>query len=142
MASEIRFIVPAVPVAQPRPRATAINGKARMYEAKQGHAIHAFKASVRLAAQQAYRGAPLDGPLSLYLNFIFPRPDTKRWKTKPMPRYRHTIAPDVDNLIKGVCDALNKLAWSDDKQIVTVCCNKWVAAGDEQPHVVVNIGRI
>jgi Holliday junction resolvase RusA-like endonuclease len=36
-------------------------------------------------------------------------------KTSPI---HHTSTPDVDNLLKFVCDALNGYAWVDDSQIV------------------------
>lgn len=135
---EVTFVVPAVPVAQPRPRATSIGGHARVYEPKD-HPIAAFKASVRLAASCAFKEAPFAGPLRVDCTFVFPRPKNLIWTTRPMPRLRHTKKPDRDNLDKSVLDALNGLLWQDDAQ---VCCGeleKWIAAGDEQPHVVVSV---
>ena len=32
--------------------------------------------------------------------------------------------PDLDNIIKAVCDALNKYAYHDDAQIVSITCSK------------------
>jgi len=32
--------------------------------------------------------------------------------------------PDIDNLIKAVLDALNGVAWVDDKQITKICAEK------------------
>jgi Holliday junction resolvase RusA-like endonuclease len=29
-----------------------------------------------------------------------------------------TVKPDADNLAKSVCDALNGVAWVDDKQVI------------------------
>lgn len=146
----IRFTVPAVPVAQPRPRATmAHNGHARMHEvthvgsAKDGtrrpHPIAAFKATVRLAAQQAYQGPPLECPLRMTVVFVFRRIDKFVWKTRPMPRLPHSSKPDRDNCEKALLDALKGTVFADDAQ---VCCgevSKWIAAGDEQPHVEVTI---
>ncbi len=137
----IRFTVPAVPVPSPRPRAVNRGKYAGVYEAPKTHAIHAYKASVRLAAQQAYRGAPLEGPLSMYLEFVLPRVG-KRWKTKPMPRLYHARTCDLDNLAKGTADALNKLLFVDDSQIAVMHCQKVEAAGDEQPHVVIQVKRL
>lgn len=137
----ITFEVPAVPVAQPRPRAVATNGRASMYGAKKSHPIHEFKATVRLSAQQAYTGPPLDGPLRLEVTFVLPRPQAMRWKTKPTPRTTHTKKPDFDNLIKGVCDALNGLLWHDDSQLSDGSWKKRIASGDEQPHVVVAVSQ-
>ena len=38
---------------------------------------------------------------------------------------RPTTKPDCDNIIKVVLDALNGVAYYDDKQIVSVSCNKY-----------------
>ena len=136
----IQFTVPAVPVAQPRARATTINGHARMYEAASKHPIHAFKASVRLAAREVYKGPPLDGPLRVWATFVFPRPQRLCRKKDPTGRLPcDSGRSDLDNLIKGLCDALNELTWKDDRQICAALIVKEYAAIDEQPHVDVSI---
>ena len=33
--------------------------------------------------------------------------------------------PDMDNILKVVMDALNKVAYKDDKQVIEVRCRKW-----------------
>lgn len=33
--------------------------------------------------------------------------------------------PDIDNSLKAVLDALNKVAYEDDKQVIEVICRKW-----------------
>lgn len=138
----IEIYVPAVPVAQPRARATTINGSARMYEAKKSHPIHAFKATVRHAALQAYSGPPLEGPLCLSAVFVFPRPKRLVWKKRDMPREPHDIRPDRDNCDKGLLDALKGLLFVDDAQVCDGSIRKVYAAGDEQPHVLVTIERL
>ena len=40
-------------------------------------------------------------------------------------RMRPTTKPDCDNVIKAVLDALNGVAYYDDKQVVCVSCNKY-----------------
>jgi len=138
----IVFIVPAVPIAQPRPRATTISGAARMYEAKKEHPVHVFKAACKLAAHKAYQGAPLTGPLRVDLQFVFPRPKSMLWKTRAMPRLAHTKKPDADNLVKSVLDALNGVVFVDDSQVFEVNCLKVIASGSEQPHVEVRIEEV
>ena len=135
----IRFRVPAVPVAQPRPRATVRGSHAGVYTPK--GPIDAFKASVRLAASEAYRGAPLDCPLGVSLTFVFPRTKSQIWKRKPMPRLWHAKKPDRDNLDKAVMDSLTGLIWVDDAQVCDGRIQKVIASGDEQPHVMVFIYR-
>jgi len=137
----IEFSVPSIPVAQPRARATSIGGHARIYEPKD-HPIAAFKACVRLAASGAFSGAPLTGPLRVDCVFVFPRVQAMRWKSKPMPRVRHTTKNDLDNICKAVFDALNGLLYADDRQICELHAEKWIAAGDEQPHVLVKVTEL
>lgn len=143
----ISFIVPAVPVAQPRAVATNIHGHARVYEprtvktatGRQPHPIAEFKAAVKMAARQAYSGPPLDCPLIVDVTFVFPRPAGLFWKTKPMPRLPHAKKPDRDNCDKAVLDALKGLCWVDDCQACSGRIEKWIASGSEQPHVEVRI---
>ncbi|MEY7998634.1 RusA family crossover junction endodeoxyribonuclease [Clostridium sp. Mt-5] len=47
--------------------------------------------------------------------------------------------PDLDNVAKIICDALNTIAYLDDKQIVSLTVNKFYS---EQPQVVVKLNQI
>ena len=49
---------------------------------------------------------------------------------------RPTQKPDADNIAKSVLDALNGLAYADDKQIVTLVVDKYY---DEEPCVHVKL---
>lgn len=51
-----------------------------------------------------------------------------------------TKKPDVDNIAKVVCDALNGVAYKDDTQIVSLYIEKRYTA--EEPKVTVNICRL
>ena len=55
----------------------------------------------------------LDGPLALEATFYLLRPKSIPKKRK----YPHT-KPDLDNLIKAVCDALKGLIYTEDSRIV------------------------
>lgn len=146
----ISFTVPAVPVAQPRTKATSIGGRTRVYtpttigtgDTKRPHPIHAFKATVRMAAREAYQGPPLTGPLRIDVLFVFPRESSKVWKKREMPRYPHTVKPDRDNCDKAVLDALKGTVIADDCQAYSGTIEKWRAAGDEQPHCVVTVTTV
>lgn len=137
----ISFTVPAVPVAQPRQRSAVIAGLIRTYTPAK-HPVNAFKASCRLCLRDAYTGQPLAGALKLTAVFVMPRPTARIWKRRDMPRYDHTSRPDLDNLLKSLKDALSGLAWRDDSQVSQVAAWKWVAAGDESPHVEVRIEEV
>ena len=80
----LEFTVSAVPVAQPRPRATVVGGHARVYSAPAYHPVNQFKAAVAYTVSQSSVGL-LDEYLRLSVIFVFPRPKGRCWKTKPMP---------------------------------------------------------
>lgn len=50
-----------------------------------------------------------------------------------------TKKPDIDNIAKSILDALNKLAYRDDTQVVTLHMEKHYA---EDPRVEVEIEEI
>lgn len=140
---EIRFTVPAVPVAQPRQRHRVVqiadSHVATNYTPAKSP-VNAYKATVRMAASRAVGARILYGPVSLSAVFVLPRPARLMWKTKPMPRVWHTSKPDMDNLFKSLKDALKGLLWRDDSQVARYFdSEKVIAAGDEQPHVEVRI---
>jgi Holliday junction resolvase RusA-like endonuclease len=47
--------------------------------------------------------------------------------------------PDCDNIVKIILDALNGVAYTDDKQVVDVRCRKCYAKPGEPGRVVVTI---
>lgn len=138
---DIKIIVPAVPVAQPRPRVCLINGQARAVSNPAKHPVTAYKATCRLAAQQAYSGPPLAEPLCLTLLFVLPRPQSKVWKKKPMPREPHIGRGDLDNFEKGTIDALTGILWTNDNLIYRKHSTKVIASCDEQPHVEITVWK-
>ena len=137
----MRFIIPAVPVAQPRQRFAKRGNFVSAYIPK-SDPIHDFKATVRMVVSELYKDAPLDCPLAVVLEFVFPRPSTMRWKRRAMPRAWRPHKPDGDNLVKAVWDSLNGLLWQDDALIVDVRARKFIASGDEQPHVVIEVHKL
>ena len=71
------------------------------------HAIHAFKLHVALEARRHF-AKPLGESVRVVVAFTFRRPKKSRAVYPP---------GDVDNLAKGVLDALNGVAWVDDRQV-------------------------
>ena len=141
----ITFVVPAIPVAQPRQRHRIVTTAGRSFATNYTPAkspVNDFKASVRMAAWQAYSGPPLEGPLSVQIIAVFPRPASKRWKNKPMLRFPKLSKPDADNIAKANLDALNGLLFVDDAQVARLLVEKWLASGDEQPHVEISVGSL
>lgn len=54
-------------------------------------------------------------------------------------RRKATDAPDLSNLTKNVEDALNRVAYRDDAQIVAQSPRKRVADDGEKPHVKIRL---
>lgn len=110
------FEVAGIPKGQPRPRAFAFHGKARMYDPG---TAEGWKQSVAVTARQVCPKT-LDGPLSVTLKFFMPRPKSHFGKhgLKPSAPYYHAQKPDADNLAKAVLDALTTIGvWRDDAQV-------------------------
>ena len=142
---QITFIVPGLPVAQPRQRTRIVAAGGRVFGQNylpKTDPVNAFKAAVRLAAQAAYSGPPLTVPLAVSFRFYFPRPKAMTWKKREMPRAPKPGKPDLDNLFKSCADALTGLLFTDDALIASARVDKWIAAGDEQPRTVITVEEI
>ena len=137
----IVFKVPAIPIAQPRPRARFRGNRIVIYTPEKDQ-VNAFKSHVRLTAAKHWTDPPMTGPLRVNVDFVFPRTKAQTWKTRPMLRLWHTKKPDIDNCVKAVWDALTGLVWVDDSQICQCTLMKAIASGSEQPHVVVWIAKL
>lgn len=138
----IAFTVPAIPVAQPRQRHRVVAAKGRTFAMNftpRKDPVNEYKATVRLAASKVHTGPPLDGPLDVMLGFVLPRPQSMRWKTRPMPRVWDTRGKDLDNLAKSTLDALAGLLFVNDCQVCRLVLTKEVASGYEAPCVVVSV---
>lgn len=123
----IAFFAPGDPKGQPRPRAFARGGHARVFDPG---TAEGWKSAVALAAREHVR-TPLDGALRVEMLFTFRRPKGHYRTGKNSHVLRddaptfHTSKPDADNLAKAVLDALTTLgAWRDDAQVSTLIVTK------------------
>ncbi|MGN7243268.1 RusA family crossover junction endodeoxyribonuclease [Bacillus paralicheniformis] len=86
----------------------------------------AYKDFIKLHAQKQMKGELFEsGALHVDLTFVMPIP--KSWSKKKQRESigtLHTKKPDIDNLVKGAFDALNKVAWKDDNQVSQVTARK------------------
>jgi Holliday junction resolvase RusA-like endonuclease len=139
---KISFSVDAIPVAQPRHQTKVLtdadgkvlrgaNNRAKVLEfIPSDHQIHQFKFLVREEARRAMAREGIDKfphgqPLVLNVKFYLPRPKwanqevgrkIKVLKYSPGPLL-DTCRPDLDNLLKGVKDAMSKVVWDDDSDV-------------------------
>ena len=87
-------------------------------------------------------GEMIHGPVAVSISFLLATP--KAWsKAKKELAQEHEILPlkkpDVDNLVKTVLDALNGLAYEDDKQICELHAYKTY---NETPRTCVRVREI
>lgn len=111
-------------------------GKGRPRLGRGGHIITPTKTRQHEAALRYFisqhKPVFLDGAIHVQADFFFLRP-----KSAPKKRLFPTVAPDIDNILKAVLDAGNKLIWIDDSQIVSVAVTK-AYAEREGIHLVVS----
>src|ERR1017187_3069297 len=133
MRPPLEFFAAGLPAGQPRVKATAFGGHARVYTPltikssdglRHEHPSASWKMIVRNEAEKAWGIPPCrpwEGPLRVDLTFYFPRPKAhfrSNGELKPNAPRRHTGKPDRDNSDKAVLDALTNLGiWGDDKQV-------------------------
>lgn len=129
----ISFFAEGVPKGQPRPRAFAMNGKARVYDPG---TAEGWKSAVAIAARPFLSDGRFVGPIRFSCMFVFPRPKSHYFTGKrahvlrdDAPEY-NTGKPDIDNALKAVMDALVVLGLiADDALIVQIESAKLYAAG-------------
>lgn len=97
-----------------------------------------WRRRVALVARQAmnrHRLDPIEGPVSLTIEYALPR--TKAMKTDPPPPM--VQRPDSTKLTRAIEDALSGIVYADDSQITDHRTHKRRAFLGEQPHARVRI---
>jgi len=116
------FEVPGDPVAKGRPRFT------RTGFAYTPQKTARYENLVRLAYAGKYPDRnPSESAVSLSMVSTFPIPVSWPKKKKLLALLEKIFKksrPDLDNLIKSVCDGLNEVAWKDDAQIFELYARK------------------
>lgn len=106
----ISFVILGEPVAKGRPKVRIRGRFAQMYTPpKTREAEQDFQAK----ALKHVPPSPIEGPLSVTLKFHKQKPKSLPKKVKYWVK-----RPDLDNMIKLALDAMNKIFFVDDSQIV------------------------
>lgn len=125
----ITFEVSGDPVPQPRARISTRGGFGRAYTPT-GHAIHAYRAAIAAAAAEAGATPTDSAPLTLIVDLVFARPKSHYRKSGIKPDAPKLPRADCSNVLKGIEDALNGVAWVDDTQVGRVVIEKtWGTEG-------------
>jgi len=137
---KIEFFVNGTPKAQPRARAFAVGGSARVYDPG---TAEGWKGLIALAAKPLVPPEPMEGPVWCELDFYFPRPQRLCRKKDPDGPIRHTAKPDRDNLEKAVTDCLKTLRfYKDDAQVCDGPVRKWYVARGGAPGVRISLDML
>lgn len=120
----MEFIVEGDPQGKARPRFSRISGsvytpaKTARYERDIKNAF--LSTGGTLIPDGHYVGITVDAYFKIPKSYI----KGKRWACECNIN-RPDKKPDIDNVLKVVLDALNKVAYKDDKQVIEVICRKW-----------------
>lgn len=134
--TEVRVWVPGRPSPQgsKRPVGRRRNGSTILIESSKQ--LKPWRESVRDLLLIAAPGTVLAGAVRAELSFVLPRP--KRLAGRPTPP--HLGKPDLDKLIRGVCDAITFAGtWADDSAVTEVIGRKRYAEDSEGPGVLIEL---
>lgn len=133
----LTFRVAGEPKAQPRPRAVARGGFARVYNPS---TADAWKSAVAAAGASKCPKHPFDDALSVRILFYMPRPKRLLRACDPSGLMPFTSKPDLDNLAKSTIDSMTDAGWwSDDSQIVDLHCLKLYCLKDGEPGATIEV---
>lgn len=138
----ITFVVPGEAQAQGRPRAFIRKGPKPRIGVIDPKKSREYKAYFKWCAAQAAPPSLLEGPIEVEVIEYRKIP-------KSMPKYKKRMAeegklfptkrPDVDNIIKILMDACNKLIWKDDSQVYKLTVTKLYG---DPPRVEIKIKEV
>lgn len=119
---KISFVIPGPPYGQARAR----KGKYNMYDPASNTE---YKAKVKAKYLEA-RGLidPVDGPVRLLVMAYVAIPKSalrKRTEDKIKEGEICLCKPDTDNITKIIMDGLNGVAYKDDSQVFSECCERY-----------------
>lgn len=128
----IKFTIPGEPTGKARPRTV-----------KSGHSYTPEKTVLyENLVKTCYDGPLMGNQVEIRVKaFYGVAKSTPKKNIEPMltGRIRPMKKPDADNVLKIICDALNQIAYYDDKQIVRAVVEKYYSS---IPHVEVELEEI
>lgn len=140
MTDTLHIRINGEPRGKQRPRFTK---QGRTYTPKETREYEAQirESALKAAAILGYAKPPADCPVQVHITSHCAIP--KSWSRKKREaaqqgKIRPTVKPDADNIGKIICDALNEIAYHDDKQVADMSVSKRYAPAGE-PYVDVTV---
>ena len=141
----IRFTVTGAAVPKDRVRARIVTPKGKkpfvqLYTPKE---TQAYEDRIKRLAKRAWGDAePSLRPIELQVTIFVEIPSSwSKWKREAATRGEilPTGVPDVDNVVKAISDAMNKIVYRDDGQVCTVDAVKLYAPEGAEGYVEVAV---
>jgi Holliday junction resolvase RusA-like endonuclease len=118
---QVKFFVIGQPVPKSRPRVVTKGKRRFAYTPKR---VKEWENHIKEKAEKHFE-RPYDGPVVVSIVFLMPRPKSRRLD------YWVSTTPDLDNLEKSVLDAMNEVAYTDDRLVVVKSSSKRYVQGEE-----------
>lgn len=116
--SAIAFVIPGTPVGKGRPKFARRGNFVTTYTPEK---TASYENLVKVKAQEAMNGrAMIEGATRVEITLHVTPPASwsgKKTRAALLHEIRPTTKPDMDNVIKGIFDAMNEIVWRDDKQV-------------------------
>lgn len=130
----VTFTIKGQPMGKQRPKFSTYGGFVKTYTPKE-------TVNYETLVKMSYYGLQYfgDEPLKVTIKAYYQIPKSYSKKKRLMAingELRPITKPDCDNIAKIICDALNSVAYDDDKQIVELVVQKYYA---EEPRTEVTI---
>jgi len=124
-SATVAFVIPGTPVGKGRPKFARRGNFTVAYTPEK---TASYENLVKVKAEEAMKGRPaIDGAVAVTI-WLWVTPPASWSQKKRRQALSHEILPtskpDVDNVIKGIFDAMNEIVWKDDKQAVDVSIRK------------------
>ena len=127
----ISFVVPGEPVAKGRAKFARRGNFVTAYTPEK---TARYEDRVMMCAREAMGftafqdgDPPIQGPLELRVTAIRSIPSSlsgKKQRAAELGEIMPTTKPDLDNVVKAIKDACNKIVWRDDSQVVDLIAKK------------------
>lgn len=132
------FEVRGKPIAKARPRL----GTWGVYTPAK---TSAWERHIKIAARKSMcKKQLLLSPIGLQVSFHMPIPKSYA-KSRSLAAQHNLIyptkRPDLDNLVKSILDAMNKIVFHDDAQVVALTCSKYYSINPRVSVQVFNLEK-
>jgi Holliday junction resolvase RusA-like endonuclease len=123
--SAVTFTIPGQPVAKGRPKFARRGNSVTAYTPVK---TVSYENLVKMQADAAMGGrSPIAGATNVDISLFVTPPASwslKKQRAALAGEIFPTSKPDMDNVVKGIFDAMNDIVWRDDKQVVDLVVRK------------------